>query len=262
MIGTGARRWGWRTAALTLVTLTVLAPRVSAKSDDRVDHQGTPAVVEGKSLAEWSAVWWQWVLSIPVATDSKGNVISPLGNDDGATGLVGQSGNVIFLCGNWVPKTRHLTIPTNKWLFFPIINYLDDNATTLRGPFGKADMLKELKGWVADFDPMSVYCTLDERPIRKQDVKLLISPFFDYWLPPIDNLYGNLVHDPPLPTDPEPYYSGWMSPAISGGYWVMLRPLPVGHHTLASGGSTIGNTQWGKWSISATYDITVVSPAG
>src|SRR5437762_10186792 len=73
----------------------------------------------GRSYAEWSAAWWQWLLSIPADT-----------NPNFATGDVdctlGQTGHVWFLAGTFGGSaTRNCMIATGKALFFSPLNALD-----------------------------------------------------------------------------------------------------------------------------------------
>ena len=46
--------------------------------------------------------------------------------------------------------------------------------------------------------------------------------------------------------------SGWIGPAAADGVYLMLRPLPVGEHTIHIGG---GNP--GVFVLDITYNITV-----
>ena len=70
----------------------------------------------GSTYGEWSARWWQWVLSVPAATN-------PLNDTTGAQCAQGQTGKVWFLAGTFVgPVTRTCTVPQGKALFFPILN--------------------------------------------------------------------------------------------------------------------------------------------
>ncbi len=69
----------------------------------------------GRSYSKWAAMWWQWALSEPKATNP---VIDP----NGADCAEGQSGKVWFLAGSPTPVTRNCTVPAGKALFFPVIN--------------------------------------------------------------------------------------------------------------------------------------------
>ena len=73
----------------------------------------------GNTYGEWSAEWWQWVLSIPQAN-------SPVADTTGADCAQQQSGPVFFLAGTGGgdPVTRNCTVPAGKALYFPILNSL------------------------------------------------------------------------------------------------------------------------------------------
>src|SRR5262245_20854043 len=77
----------------------------------------------GKKLREWSAEWWQFVLSIPASEN-------PLLDDTGQKCAVGQRGPVWFLVGTTGgPVTRACSLPEGKALFFPVLNLVDFNVT-------------------------------------------------------------------------------------------------------------------------------------
>src|SRR5262249_3950679 len=70
----------------------------------------------GSTYEEWSARWWQWVLSIPAATN-------PLNDTTGAQCAQEQTGKVWFLAGTFVGAvTRTCSLPQGKAVFFPIVN--------------------------------------------------------------------------------------------------------------------------------------------
>ncbi len=84
-----------------------------------------------------SGHWWQWALSIPAA-------INPITDATGEFAAVGQSGPVWYLAGNFGGTTvRTVTVPADKALFFPILNYfaggfhLSTNNTVAGGKFIK-----------------------------------------------------------------------------------------------------------------------------
>jgi hypothetical protein len=67
----------------------------------------------GSTYGEWSARWWQWLLSIPAATNP--NV--------GGDCTQGQYDDVWFLPGTFASTaTYECAIPAGKPLFFPLIN--------------------------------------------------------------------------------------------------------------------------------------------
>ena len=70
----------------------------------------------GKSYAEWSAIWWQWLLSIPKDT-------SPAGDTTGKNGGTNQQGPIWFLAGTFGGGAElTCTIPSGKVIMFSPIN--------------------------------------------------------------------------------------------------------------------------------------------
>jgi hypothetical protein len=70
----------------------------------------------GKSYAEWSAIWWQWLLSIP-------NDTSPAGDSTGKSCATNQQGPIWFLAGTFGGAAeRTCTIPSGKTIMFSSIN--------------------------------------------------------------------------------------------------------------------------------------------
>ena len=82
----------------------------------------------GKSYAEWSAAWWQWLWSAPVP-------VNPGLDETGENVDYGQSGSVWFIAPNYGGVSeRTATIPPGKKLFIdvaafftsPILDGTDD----------------------------------------------------------------------------------------------------------------------------------------
>src|SRR5437016_5139326 len=69
----------------------------------------------GKTYGEWVVSYWQWAMSIPIASN-------PWTSDPtGAFAANGQSGPVWFLGGTLGDSvTRYLTIPASKAVFLPV----------------------------------------------------------------------------------------------------------------------------------------------
>jgi hypothetical protein len=71
----------------------------------------------GRTYAEWSAQWWQWLLSIPASTN-------PTNDTTGKDCDIAQSQPLFFLAGigSGGVVTRSCTVPCGKPLFFPLLN--------------------------------------------------------------------------------------------------------------------------------------------
>lgn len=103
---------------LLLVALTLGVSGVPA-------HAASPQVgkTAGKTYAEWSAKWWQWVFSIPAP--------NPQLAQGALDCSVNQSGAVWFLAGSPTGSEsfeRSCTVPRGKSLFFPVLNGIFVNA--------------------------------------------------------------------------------------------------------------------------------------
>ena len=209
---------------------------VSVAFADSGSHVVVPpnSTAYGNKYSEWSAEWWQFVLSIPASEN-------PLFDVDGSQCVLGQRGPVWFLVGWFGPgvATRTCSIPEGKALFFPVINLVDVNTAT--------QTVKELRAETAPcLDAVtSLSVVLDGVPIAKLREKFRVrSEVFEVTLP-ADNLFG--------------IGAGTYSPAIDDGFYVMLKPLSIGMHTLHFEGASAGcPLLGGPFSVAVTYDLTVV----
>ena len=188
----------------------------------------------GSTYGEWSAKWWQWVLSIPTQDN-------PGIDENGEKCAVGQNDpNVWFLAGTGGGQvTRTCTIPAGKAIFFPVLNvecdYLSPDMKT------ESDLRKCAKD---DQDKATnLQATVDGVAIPNLKTYRVQSPLFNVTYPE-DNISGV----PPGHTQ-----------VISDGYWVLLEPLPAGNHEIRFTGSLIDFTATGPLNFvsDAKYDIKV-----
>ena len=187
-------------------------------------------------LPQWTAEWWQFMLSIPTS-------VNPLADETGASCVLGQRGEVWFLAGNFggtaAPTTRTCSIPEGKALFFPVLNVVDVNTTTQTAKDLRdetAPCLDAATQLSVEVDGQSIPRLFDKNRVR--------STVFEIALP-AENLFG-------LP-------AGIYSPTIDDGYYVMLRPLPVGEHQIHIVGASAGCALIGHaFSTEVTYNITIV----
>src|SRR5262245_53465086 len=108
---------------LLIVTLLVLVlltgDRDKEVSAGTVDSNATIAQPGtkpyGLTYGEWSAKWWQWVLSIPLNSN-------PMSDETGVNCGLKQEGSVWFLAGTSGGQAeRSCTIPSSKSVFFPVL---------------------------------------------------------------------------------------------------------------------------------------------
>jgi hypothetical protein len=247
-------------AVLVCVTSQPATPQGKSGADPRVmPPQSHPY---GKSISEWGAEWWQWALSFPAESN-------PFNDQDGQFATQGQSGPVWFVVdefGSLDPEhmiTRTLTVPSGKALLFTNFAYIwvtlpwNANPDWQPGtPHLEEDFewFYENEGWIRDLLTEGlgyVYdlsFEIDGRPV--EDVaryRVQSTDVYTVWLPE-ENYFG-------LPG------GGVCGPCIDESWWLMLKPLSVGQHTI----HLYSAYQW-PWDpvpyyTNVTYNITVV-PAG
>jgi hypothetical protein len=203
--------------------------------------------LQGKTYSEWSAKWWQWANSIPIAEN-------PLfGNGEFAQK---GSGEVWFLAGAFGGTLeRKTSMPAGKWLFFPILNSLwwapddlDDAAYVAETFFGldPNDLTDdELIALIANFwiDPLvGLSLTIDGVGVEHLSAYRTISPGFRIKDPYIADYFGATLSQP--------------NRAMSAGYWIMLAPLEPGLHTIRLTAQT-NNPLAGAFALDLTYHLTV-----
>ncbi|MFO7608562.1 MAG: hypothetical protein R6X35_05105 [Candidatus Krumholzibacteriia bacterium] len=167
------------------------------------------SAVAGKSYAEWSAAWWQWLISIPIAEN-------PGLDTDGSLVALNQSGHVWFLAPNYgmgQVDVRYATIPPGKMLFIDIAAFVGSEVI---GDPADPDELRAVLSASVDAI-VDVSFTVDGRPLEDLAPYRIQSPLFPLAFPE-NNVFG---------VEPGTYY-----PAAAEGYYAMLAPLPVGEHTI------------------------------
>jgi hypothetical protein len=168
----------------------------------------------GKSYSQWAANWWQWALQTPAT----GHPVF-----DGLCST-GQSGQVWFLGvnfgGDGNPVARICEVPSGKALFVQLISsawfaFLSDPPETRTEEFirGAAEC--------SNFKAQSV--RVDGVEIRDPGQYLERSIVFDVQLP-VDNVFGVTAMDVPQLR---------LSPGVDMGYYLFVRPLPVGMHEVS-----------------------------
>jgi hypothetical protein len=172
------------------------------------------------SQAEWSKAWWQWAGSFSEAD-------SPIADRTGANCHLSQSGPVWFLAGTYGTRrtVRTCKIPRDKYLFFPLINYVVMPGPERGACHGAVCCLSymETARSITD-DPANLILELDGRRIDDlARYRQATTECFDM---------GALA---------EPKYR--VFPSAANGYYVMLRPLGPGKHVLNFGGMLPGMSQ-------------------
>lgn len=207
---------------LTLVLAAFVAP-ASARSRVAYPLGSRPF---GSTYTTWAERWIAWAFGTPVPS----NALADPANCD-----VGQSAPVFFLPvsgGGAVSAT--CTVPAGSAILVTPGGDLEIQGVT-------ADTIEaaeqNLHAFVSAITDVEV--TIDGHPVPEVTRFLLFSPAFTLTLPS-DNLYGA----------PAGSY-----PAVTGGYFLILYPLPVGEHTITAFDSAPSF----DFEASYTYDINVVA---
>lgn len=199
----------------------------------------------GQSQADWSADWWQHMYSFDCEN-------LPITDEDGSTPGFDLNSPVLFLAGNFDGGTtiRTVTVPHGKALFFPIINggwfyspcyeSAEEDEAYANGTLEAYIMA--IFDAVLGGDGISLSATLDGIAFNNLKDYRFTSGLFDLNTNPD---LANCLGDPCLAQ------SNFVS--LADGYWLMLKPLSRGQHTL----NFQGGIEVFGFSLDVTYHITV-----
>ena len=234
-------RWTWIAAAVLAAAALVVVPVAFAASP----AYPPKARVFGKKMTDWTAEWYQWAYGMP-------EFQSVFYDDTGSLSPLGQRGKVWFLGGAYEETTpgafianRSITIPEGKALLFPVMTTQLDNvgSATVRDA---TSLYAEVAAFSAAVDPQSLVFEVDGVDLTDLLRRRVKSSVFEYTVGPgtfpiaFGALEGDVVY-----------------PAVSDGYWVMLKPLAVGViHTIHVAGAVGGPYNYTQ---DINYVITVVA---
>lgn len=182
----------------------------------------------GQSYGAWAADWWRWALRVPVPAN-------PVLDTTGEHCAEGQRGPVWFLAGTFDGSAvaRHCTVPAGRALFFPVVN-----VAWIGFPTDPPVTRAELLGLLAPIKAASgMEVTVDGEVVPRVERFLTTSPVFSA-VAPADNIVGVEA-------------GTRLAPCLDQGFYLMLRPLAPGQHTVTfRGESAFGVTD-------ATYHLLV-----
>jgi hypothetical protein len=174
--------------------------------------------VANLSQAEWSKAWWQWAGSFDHAD-------SPIADRTGENCHLKQNGPVWFLAGTYGTQrtVRTCTVSRDKYVFFPIINYVVmPGSKAAACPECCASFIESAKS-ITD-QPSFLVLELDGRRIEGLErYRQVTKECFDMGVLAVPKFQ--------------------IFPSAANGYYVMLRPLSPGKHVLNFGGSLPGMSQ-------------------
>lgn len=167
----------------------------------------------GRTYGEWSMAYWQWLWSIPAASN-------PVFDETGEFVSSGQSGSVWFLTRTFGGiAERTASIPSGKMLFIDVAGWF--GAPAIGDPEDEEELRAALAAAVEASHNISL--EIDGAAVGEIDDFRVQSPdLFGYTLPE-----GNVLELFGYPTPAGDYY-----PAACDGHYVMLAPLSVGEHTI------------------------------
>lgn len=160
----------------------------------------------GMPYEDWITKWWQWNMGIPKEQHPQVN------DPDLIKCPVGESGSVSFLTHSLQGTTEYsCTIPAGNAIMIPIST---GECTSDEAQSSKlTDMIK----CATEGDKYLTFEVLvDGAPLNGLEQNYAISDIFNITVP--ENNF--------LELKPGQWKAG------SGGYFVFLEPLPVGHHTV------------------------------
>lgn len=187
----------------------------------------------GLTYGEWSAKWWQWLLSIPRSA-------SPAIDTTGEKTKSSQCDqNVFFLCQTVESlrgrkaQDRTISMKAGKSIFIPIINWI-----SIMGIDGQSD--EQLL--IVAKDRMNV---VSELQVNINGVKITESfeqyraqsPFFEVMLPE-DNIF---------------HLTSGLRRTVADGYWLFLKPVYKDIRLTTYGSCSSGINKFG-----IDYQITLV----
>jgi hypothetical protein len=188
----------------------------------------------GETYGHWTVKWWQWFLLVPKS-------INPVVDGTGKYAYVNQpSMHVWFLAGKVVDEDRNLPnrscrIPTGRSILFPVINY---EANPLEYPELRTDqdLIERVKR--EEDSIIKKECSVNGKRIPVQRVK---SDPLIFELRINEDNAANVKG------------GGGSTHASADGYWVFLKPLPIGEYII----SFQGSCEYGKLNSGANYRLEV-----
>ncbi len=220
-------------AALLLVLAS--APAAPNANPGVLPPNSTPL---DRSYPGWHVAWWNWAMSMPMATNPLLNADDPQDQDTSELPVwigpydasAGQSGQMWFLAetfrDGWTVE-REATIPAGKFLCFPIQNEM---------LFGWPP-IPEAEAWMRFYlglvlDTAEVACAIDGVPVANLERYRQQSPAV-----PLVLGENNFPGYPPGP-------HGMM---VDDGYYLILAPLSVGTHTIHWTSHMVLIPYWNPW---------------
>ena len=193
--------------AVTVVILLGTTYIVFARSNKNPGVLPPNSRVQGLTYGEWSAKWWQYVLSIPEDEN-------PLAGATGTNCIYQQIGNVGLIAFDPLSETTiTCEVPTGMVLFLDILSA--ECSTVEEDPFYGGNE-EELRACASRFTFTGLQASIDGSNLQNLDEYIHTSPVFDFTLPEENILYTDEL----------------VGQSVSKGAHLMLAPLSSGKHTV------------------------------
>jgi hypothetical protein len=211
--------------------------------DNNPELFGRESLPFGKPWGNWIEIWWTWCMNNPTGNnpveDATGEFCCENQNDP----------NVWFLAGTFGGKAeRNCNIPAGRAIFFPVVNDLISYAE-----YRDLKTEEELTAYAKnDLDTATDYqVVVDDAQLNGLEKYRVKSGLFRIVLP-IEISPGVITANPTM--------------AVSDGYWIFLKHLRVGNHTIFFKGEKrlydeIHYSDYkghGMFEVEVKYNITVV----
>jgi len=209
-----------------------------------IDVSAPGTSIGGRSVGEYTALWWKYVLEKPIAV----NPLYDLAGERFAAGPYVADG-VTFLyayppSNPAVPVTREVAVSAGTNLLMPLLQWVNlktDPAETA------ADLLDQIAPVVAGTS--GLFAEINGTDFASQTGLDLLSYRETFGLP------GDQTFGVNMPASDAPFGLDGFSTDIlvSDGHWLLLKNIPAGQHTLHFGGTN----DFGE-SHNVTYLLTAV----
>ena len=207
------RQW-IRHSCMALIWACLVGAIANTRADNALPVAPLPpdVCVDGIDQPELTARWWRWVLHAPIA---------PYLDPDGRICDYGQEGPVWFLAGTEGSGVvrRRCVVPSGKYLLFPVINMVYMQVQPTREHPTRMSCAKLQARASANNDNLVSAVVLVDG-VAVQDVR---------------RYRVQTPHCFPLTVDARGEATDGALLAASDGYWLLLPPLPAGHHVIVVG---------------------------
>jgi hypothetical protein len=186
----------------------------------------------GHTFGEWTVKWWEWFFSVP-------KQINPAFDESGKYASVNQPASYVWFPAGKVgeenktfPK-RYCKIPSSRSILFPVIN-CEVNKAEHPELGSENDLLERV-----DADENTIthkVCLLDSKVVPV--VRIKSDPAIFQVRINSENAFDIKSSEVDCAAD---------------GYWVFLKPLSIGEHTI----SFRGSCEYGKLNSGADYYLQI-----